>query len=190
MVKLIGLYSPVPGSGKSEAAKALEGLGWRIEPFAATLKRMVVPLLQDLGLSDAAIADRLATGKELPLEALDGLPLRRILQLLGTEFGREMVHRDLWLRCWSGRVKPQLAAGGSVVVDDVRFPEEAALVEELGGRMWKISRPTADLSWRIRDAKPHASEGGLDAWLFSRQLINHGDLASWHTTVQEAANGR
>lgn len=190
MVKLIGLYSPVPGSGKSEAAKVLHGQGYGIEPFASTLKRMVVPLLKDLGLSAAAIDDRLSTGKELPLEELDGLPLRRILQTLGTDWGRQMVHRDLWLRCWSGRVRPQLRAGGAVVADDVRFPEEAALVEALGGVMWQISRPAAALSWQRSEAPPHASEGALEHWPFARRLINDGDLIAWQQRVQEAADGR
>lgn len=181
---LIGLYSSVPGSGKTEAAKVLWSLGYSIEPFAKTLKQMVVPLLRDLGLSDAAIHDRLSTGKELPLEELDGLPLRRLLQTIGTDWGRELIHPELWLRCWSGRVKPQLAAGQPVVVDDVRFPEEAALVEELGGVMWQITRPQALRQWERAQVQAHASEGALERWPFAKRLVNDGDLTAWQQQVQ------
>jgi hypothetical protein len=48
---IIGLWSPAAGCGKSTVAGILiEAGGHRIEPFAGTLKRMLVSMLQDAGL--------------------------------------------------------------------------------------------------------------------------------------------
>jgi hypothetical protein len=85
------------------------------------------------------------------------------------------VHPELWLRCWQGQVERLLGEGTSVVADDVRFPNEAALIETLpGGVMVQIRRPTGVTDDTVL---AHASEGGLAQWRFDADIWNGGSIA-------------
>jgi hypothetical protein len=57
-----------------------------------------------------------------------------------------------------------------VVVDDVRFPNEAQLIKSMGGQLWRIERPG------LTDATGHSSEGGLADWEFDRVIVNDGTV--------------
>jgi hypothetical protein len=52
---------------------------------------------------------------------------------LGTEWGRDLVHADIWTRLWAARAE----CFPLVVADDVRFPNEVA------GRSLAHPRPRA-----------------------------------------------
>jgi hypothetical protein len=172
---VLGLYSPVPGSGKSTFAQALVEDGFVRVPFAGTLKAMARLLLQAVGYADELIDELLSVRKEVPLDALDGVTPRHLLQTLGTEWGRQQVHPELWLRCWQGQVERLLGEGTSVVADDVRFPNEAALIETLpGGVMVQIRRPTGVTDDTVL---AHASEGALAQWRFDADIWNGGSIA-------------
>ena len=181
MVKplLIGLYSPLPMSGKSTAAAALSGVGYRRLPFAGTLKRMIRVLLLDLGQSDLEAERALTVEKEEPCILLNMVTPRQLLQSLGTEWGRGMVHPELWVRCWKGRVIEALGNGSCVVVDDVRRRNEAQAVLDLGGVMVRIERPDGGSS----AFSDHASEGALEDWAFDHRIINGGSVADLQRQV-------
>jgi hypothetical protein len=172
MVKLIGLYASRPQCGKSTMATALSSRGFVIIPFAGTLKRMLRLMLLDLGLSELEVEHAMAGGKELPCPMLTSRTPRQLLQSLGTDWGRQMVDTNIWLRCWQQRVSVYLEQGIGVVVDDVRFPEEARLIEALGGAMVEVTRPGGG-SWTFA---AHASEGALDQWDFRARVVNDGGL--------------
>jgi len=157
--KLIGLCSPLLGSGKSTLANVLvEQHGFRRIPFAAVLKDMTVELLAALGYSDSRAAEVVERDKGHEIDVLDGVTARHIMQTLGTDWGRKLVHPEVWVRAWQGRVTTALAAGLDVVADDVRFPNELAAVEQLGGLTVRVVRPGV-----IRGPESqHASEGQLD----------------------------
>jgi hypothetical protein len=58
-----------------------------------------------------------------------------------------------------------------VVADDVRFPNEALAIKEMGGEVWKIVRPGTE------NNESHSSEGQLDHWDgFSRIIVNDGSI--------------
>lgn len=157
--KLIALNSPLPQSGKSTLARALiHKQGFRVMPFAAPVKRMVVFLLEQLGY-DAAVASHLVSqDKEHQVELLDGVTVRHLLQTIGTDWGRQMIHPEIWVRAWRPEVEQLLMEGVSVVVDDMRFPNELAEVKRLGGLTVRVVRPAA-----IRGPESaHVSEGQLD----------------------------
>jgi len=66
---------------------------------------------------------------------------RLMLQWLGTEFAREYVGPDdFWINLFRTRVQKVENAGGSVVCDDVRFPNEAARLREMGFLIVKVNR--------------------------------------------------
>jgi len=164
--QLIGLYSPAPQCGKTTVSRVLEGKGFVRVPFAEALKLMLHPLLVELGYTPAEATRLLYVAKEECLSSLN-VTSRHLLQTLGTEWGRQCVHPDMWLRVWEVRAKRY----ERVVVDDVRFANEAELVRSLGGELWRIDRPgTVNTS-------THASEGGLDACdYFSQYICNDGSL--------------
>lgn len=172
---VLGLYSPVPGSGKSTFAQALLEDGFVRVPFAGTLKAMARLLLEAIGYGPELVDELLSVRKEVPLDALDGVTTRHLLQTLGTEWGRQLIHPEVWLRCWQGQVERHLAAGVSVVADDVRFANEAQAIEEMpGGVMVRIRRPTGPIDAAVL---AHASEGALDDWRFTADIWNGGQIS-------------
>lgn len=161
---IIGLVG-VAGSGKTTAANFLrDTYGYRRVPFADPLKKMI----EALGY-DRAVLDGPAAGKEQPLEAFGGRTLREAMQTLGTEWGRAQFGDDFWVNQWANVVKdPQQYP--HVVVDDVRFPNEAAKIKELGGFIIRITRDKAGASVGTN----HASEQ-VDLIPWDVALINNSD---------------
>jgi hypothetical protein len=155
-LKLIGLCG-LAGCGKSTVAAYLENeLGYARVRFAGPLKDM----LRALGLSERHIEGDL---KEVPCELLGGKTPRQAMQSLGTEWGRDMVADDLWIRAWADRLPV-----GPVVAEDVRFPNEAAAIREKGGLLIRITG-------RGGIAGGHASEANrLDVDV---EIENTGSLA-------------
>lgn len=177
MPSLVGLYSPAPGSGKTAIASYLIPAGYKRVSFAATIKKMVVVLLRDLGIPEDE-ANRLVHEDKHETIPQIKASARHLLQTLGTEYGRSCVHPDLWLMCWQTTVQEHLRSGLSVVCDDVRFPNEAQLVRSLGGELWLITRPG------VERQGSHASEGALDDFpYFDRRIVNDGSLLNLHQTV-------
>ena len=132
-------FTGVAGSGKSTAAQYLvERHGFERVRFAGRLKDM----MRALGLSEREIEGDL---KEKPCALLAGKTPRYAMQTIGTEWGRDIIDHDLWVRVWADRVA-KLPAGKPVVVDDCRFPNEAATVRALGGNIVRIMRPGAGTS--------------------------------------------
>lgn len=180
---VVGLYSSVPRSGKTAAAQALVEDGFVRVPFAAVLRAMTLLLLTRLGYEEPLAAELVNERKECPLDALDGVTPRRLMQTLGTDWGRQLVHEELWLRCWAQQARQELAAGRRVVVDDVRFANEAALVESFpGGVMVELRRPDAEVSATV---VAHASEGGLAQWPFAAVVINRGTLPELKQQIRQ-----
>ena len=181
MVKplLIGLYSSLPMSGKSTAAAALSAEHYRRLPFAGTLKRMIRVLLLDLGQDEMEVERALTVEKELPCILLNTVTPRQLLQSLGTEWGRERVDPELWVRCWKGKAIKALGDGCCVVADDVRRRNEAQAVLDLGGVMVRIERPSGGSSV----FSDHASEGALEDWPFDHTIVNDGSVTDLQRQV-------
>lgn len=132
MPRLIGLVGPA-GSGKSIVGRRLiEKHGFRCIRVAEPIKKM---LSVGLGLTGEQIDGRL---KQTPIPEFGGRTPRQIMQTLGYEWGRRLVHPDLWLTLWQREYE---RSQGPVVVDDIRFPDEASTVRQLGGAIWRVSRP-------------------------------------------------
>jgi len=136
------------GAGKSTAANFLvDHYGYRLVKFAGPLKRM----LAAVGLTQDEIEGDL---KEVPCDLLGGQTPRHAMVTLGTEWGRDLIHPDLWVNLWRREAAKIVASGGRVVADDCRFPNEAAAIRELGGRILEVSRaPSGVMS-------SHVSENG------------------------------
>ena len=162
--RLIGLYSPAPGCGKTSVADLL--IEHQRVSFAAPLKRAVWRLLDELGLEGFRYV---YTDKEAIIPEL-GVSARHMMQTLGTEWGRACIHPDFWVMIARAEAQRIMADGRSVVIDDVRFPNETAMIRELGGELWRIDRPGVSYDG------DHSSEGGLEDITPDRVIINDGTI--------------
>lgn len=145
--RIIIAFTGLAGSGKSTAAMHLvEHRGFARVRFAGPLKAMMAAL----GCTPEEIdGDR----KEVPCDLLGGRTPRHAMQTLGTEWGRDMIASDLWIRAWQAAVA-KVPAGQPIVVDDCRFPNEADAVRAAGGALIRVVRPGAGAG-----AAGHSSEG-------------------------------
>lgn len=57
------------------------------------------------------------------------------MEYLGTKWGREAVQPDIWQIAWRRRVE---ATDAPVVVDDVNFTDQAAMIREMGGAIYRV----------------------------------------------------
>jgi hypothetical protein len=132
--------------------------------FAAPMRRFVANLL------GCHVAD-LEQIKEDPHELLGGKTPRFAMQTLGTEWGRDTIAGDLWIRCCLAAARREAQCGHDVVISDVRFENEAAAIRAAGGVVWHISRPGAAIA-----ESAHRSEAGLAAAPQDETIVNDGTL--------------
>jgi hypothetical protein len=176
--RLIGLYSPAPRSGKSTIARYLSDANYETVSFAYPIKRMATAFLLELGLDLTTITSQLEGDKSTPIAGIK-TDLRHILQTLGTEWGRDCIHPEVWLMCWEHAANRLLENGFNVICDDIRYPNEAALIRRLGGEIWCVTRPETERS------TTHSSEGGLDNYpFFDRRILNDGSLLHLYDRIK------
>lgn len=136
---IIGLCG-LAGSGKTTIANHLvEHHGFIRLPFAGPLKAMAAAF----GLGPREMGGDL---KEVPSDLLCGKTPRQFMQLLGTEFGRDLIGKDVWVRAWE-RALGEIATDGfqplRIVADDLRFENEAAAIRGRGGVVAQLIREGA-----------------------------------------------
>lgn len=145
MKQLVGLCG-LNGAGKSTAAGELIVRHRFVHhPLAGPLKDM----LEALGLSDHQLNGSL---KEVPCDLLMGKTPRHAMKTLGIEWGRDWIGDDFWLNAW----REGLPVGQPVVVDDVRFENEAQAIRDLGGVVIEIKRPGLEPSDHRSECPPAA----------------------------------
>lgn len=167
---LIGICG-LKGSGKSEVAKRLEvALSAQRVRFAGPLKNM----LRVLGLTEDEIEGSL---KERPCDKLCGQTPRHAMLTLGTEWGREMIGRDVWLDAWRRSALAHLAAGQNVIAEDLRFPNEYAALVAAGGLVLRVVRPGVPVG-------EHESEQHALQFVAHIECYNDGDLSDLENWVR------
>jgi hypothetical protein len=187
MPPLIALYSPMPRCGKTTIAQHLEiHHGYISTSFAAPMRRMTYALLRYADADGGAPHESAAEGsefvgtpgllhlqdKEAPIESLPYRPsMRHLMRTLGTEWGRQCIGPGFWTQLWERHVHKLLDNSETVVVDDLRFPEEYDAVRQMGGEIWRISRPGFD----DVPAERHASDGRLMGEHYRWDRIVHND---------------
>lgn len=135
-VRTIIAFTGLAGAGKSTAAAHLvKRHGFHRIRFAGPLKAMMAAL----GCTPEQID---GSEKETPCDLLGGKTPRHAMQTLGTEWGRDLITSDLWIRAWQAAVA-KVPAGTPIVIDDCRFPNEAEAVRAAGGILVRIDRPGA-----------------------------------------------
>ncbi len=133
MIRLVGFCGPI-GAGKTTAARLLVAQGFERVRLAEPLKNM----LRALGLTESEID---GSDKEKPSDLLCGATPRWAMQSIGTEWGRQCLGADFWVRAWAKIADEKLARGVPVVVDDVRFSNEAQAIWDRDGLLIRVQRP-------------------------------------------------
>ena len=154
------------GCGKSTAADYLISQhGYTRVRFAGPLKAMVAAL----GLDERHIEGEL---KQTPMEELSGQTPRYAMQTLGTEWGRNCMGEDFWVNLW----RQDALRYERVVVDDCRFPNEAAMIHREGGKIIKITG-------RGGIAGAHVSEAGCG--VSDAQVVNDGCVVDLFAGIEQ-----
>ena len=165
---LIGICG-LAGSGKDEVANVLiERHNYIRNKFADPLYEMVSAMT---GYTVSQLQDR--TLKEKPIGWLDSKTPRQLLQTLGTDWGREMVCSEVWIRSVAKRVERAAEDGRHSVITDLRFDNEAAWVRSVGGEVWEVVR---DVPQDVACLAAHRSEAGVQDEFISRTINNAGSL--------------
>lgn len=169
---MIGL-SGYARAGKNTVADLLPE-GYRQVSFAEPMREAMLRLNPTIYQNDYQEVDndgvmRLSDAiNELGWQgAKEKLPeVRRLLQVFGTEVGRNMFGENFWVE----QAFKDVHVGDNVVFTDVRFPNEAQAIIEHGGEVWRINRPG------VIAHNAHASETSLDDWKFHRVIENDGTI--------------
>lgn len=103
-----------------------------------------------------------------------GAEIRRLLQRLGTEAGRQ----TLWDSIWIDAALTGLPEDAKVVVSDARFFNEFDAVRERGGSIWRIERDG------VGPLNSHASETEATSYPhFAKVLYNNSTLSDWQDKI-------
>lgn len=171
MKRIVGITGKA-GSGKDTAADYLvENHNFVKVSFAAPLKEGLRAMFN---WDKTLLLDR--DWKERLLPDIGKSP-RELMQTIGTEWGRELVHKDLWLMLAKQRIE---ASEKDVVISDLRFDNEADLIRSLGGSVIHLSRPqTTEVAEHISERRVTIVEGDL-------AVLNDGTTTDLYRSVEES----
>lgn len=170
MPRIIGL-SGYARSGKDETADILvRDHGFIKVSFAQPMRDALYelnPIVSKLRLQQVIDTYGWDNYKSTPY----GTEIRGLMQRLGTEVGRKMFGESFWVMAAEGIMLNHLNDGKKVVFTDVRFPNEAAMIEEYNdGEVWRVRRPG------VFPANDHVSETGMDDYEFDAYIDNNGTI--------------
>lgn len=101
--------------------------------------------------------------------------VRRLLQVFGTEVGRNMFGDSFWVDLALDDIN-----SFHTVISDVRFKNEADAIREQGGKIWRVERKQAT------SINPHSSEVDLDGYDFDVVINNDSTINDLHKLIDLA----
>jgi cytidylate kinase len=186
---IIGLTGPA-GSGKSTIAKFLVNHENFCElSFAAPLYDMVAAML---AMSRENLVGMLENRdvKDQPMKQLCDRSPRHVLQTLGTEWGRNLIHPDIWVHAvrnrlaWIEETLSHEFVG--VVISDVRFPNEAEFVRNHGSLVHVRNDGSPHVA-KI-NVREHISESGIAPEYGEFVIANTQTVDFLHQQVTQAVD--
>ena len=148
---IIGLCGP-KGVGKTTYSKTIEDAV--IFSFSSPIKKMLKVILPHPGWLNR---------KEEPIPGFpEDITVRKMLQSLGTEWGRETMYPNIWVDA-AERLAEPFFGKDTVVFDDLRFPNEGWAIKrwaESRGLPYKIIHISRE-GHEIDPSDSHISEHGI-----------------------------
>lgn len=125
---------------------------------------------------------------------------RYMLQLMGTEAGRDVFHKDIWIFTLENRMRGKQ----DVVIPDVRFPNEIDFIKSKGGKVIRVRRGEEPVWYNsaLSDNKfnsttmesfypdVHFSEWAWIGQQFDYEIDNNGTLQELKEKVNSILNER
>ena len=186
MVDIVG-FTGAAGSGKDTAAQALpeyvqvrfaEPVYWGV----LALDPVIDVVCEEDSYSDSYSFYRLS---ELVAsvgwdKAKEDPEVRRLLQVYGTESGRDIHGKDCWINIAKNRIRQHLTEAKRVKVTDVRFENEALALAGLKACIIRVVGPQR----REGVDSSHASEAGITDAFVSWTVVNDGTVEDLHRKVR------
>lgn len=185
---IIGL-SGYARSGKDEASRALGTLGYKRVAFADKLREILLALNPIVGYDEDMDYWRVdevvgVWGWDGYKESPYGDEMRKLMQRLGTECGRELISDSIWVDLALGNRSESLYSNEKLVVTDVRFPNEFLAIKNRGGHMIRIHRPG------VVAPNDHSSEHALEEFYnhMDADIINDGSINDLHDKIRRVVS--
>lgn len=156
--RVIGLAGP-KGVGKSTFASQLIFDLYKNGTETGVIMSFATPLKQMLGC--IVHEDYIKEDKEKIIPHL-GVSARHCLQTLGTEWGRNTISNDIWVNLAKHRIEETYHE--VVIIDDVRFDNEAKMILDMGGEVWNLSRDG------VGGGDAHISETGVSKEFITKEV--------------------
>ena len=197
---IIGLCGRMQ-NGKTELANVCVKKGYKRLYFALPLKQLCADILgvdidelnrlkkenEKISLKiNYSICGKISIRTGIPLSTVKDVcykkeinTVREMLQFIGTDLIRK--YNVDW---HVNEISKMLEPGFDYVFDDVRFPNEKKMIEDLGGDCWFVTRPMID------NVSNHESETSIK-WnqCWNRIIVNDGTLSSlifkWETFIDD-----
>jgi len=128
--------------------------------------------------------------KEVPHPLLCGMTTRHAMQTLGTEWGRKLIGKDLWVLQLQRRLEKLVDAGvRTIVVDDLRFMNENGFFESLrfGPYNYKVDIIKVRRNGCISDG--HESEEEIDSIVEDWTLFNNSTIGNLELSIDDVMGG-
>lgn len=197
------------GSGKDTVADYLVNFhSFRRESFAGTLKDAVAYIF---GWDRQLLEGRTKESREWREQVdewwaarlnMPHLTPRWILQHFGTDVCRMSFHDDIWIASLENKLRK---TKDSVVISDVRFPNEIKAIRNQGGKIIRVTRggnptwyniaeivnqgPSSNLSWQryknlLDEHNVHPSEYSWVGTEFDVVLENHNTIDELYNNIR------
>jgi hypothetical protein len=169
---LIGLTGYARTGKDTLASILVEKYGYRRIAFADTIRSFLYEINPMVGCSPSGYLQDLINlvgwdkAKEEP-------QVRRLLQDLGVA-ARKLINEDVWITAALADLDPH----EKVVIADVRFENEAAMIRLLGGQLWRVKR------FNTSAVNDHVSEVELDYYEVDQIFLNNGTIEDLKILLQ------
>jgi hypothetical protein len=149
---------------------------WEIKKFAGKLKQIASILT---GATLEQLEDQDFKKREMGPEW--GITYRELLQKVGTEAMRNVIHENVWVNAlmvdygkniWDPTLNDFIEPNW--VITDMRFPNEMDAVKAKGGITIRVNRTNR---WNKPQDIEHASETALDNHKFDYVIDNNGSIS-------------
>lgn len=158
--KIIALTGP-KGAGKSTIAGKLT-----ISPYVQHLVQILsfATPIKDIGdIIGLHPEARLVGNKEDPNYGICGKSPRFIYQKIGESF-RQEIGEDVWIEIIRRKITSSSAK--TIIIDDLRHPNEAEMLSDLGARIFLVERAGVEYTYE------HVSERPLDSSFLDGTIVN------------------